>query len=144
MKTQLTDKILMGLFALCIATILATTQCGCRSLAPGGVYQGDKFLAQTEATITTSYTVVNTFLTWENDNRPWLATWPGITDAADKLRDDFPNWYRTANVMRDVYVAHPGDESAANLEKSIALLRAALVEATTYMTQVTAPNPPTP
>lgn len=139
-----TDKLLAGLLLLCIAAILATTQCGCRSLAPDGVYQGDKFLAQTEATITTSYQVVNTFLTWENDNRLWLASWPGITDAADKLRDDFPNWYRTANVMRDVYVAAPSGDSAANLEKSIALLRAALVEATTYMTQVTAPKPPTP
>lgn len=106
---------------------------GCRTLEPGGVYNGDKVLFEAETTIVTSYDLVNTFLKWEQENRAVLQTWPEIKKYADKLRTDYPHWHRTAVVIRDAYALAPNETQAAHLQKSLVLLRAALTEASGYM-----------
>lgn len=134
-----TDKLLAFLFVACIACILTTTQFGCRALAPGGVYDGQKVLYEAETTIPASYQLVNTFLEWEEANRELLQANPGVTGAADRLRRDYPKWYDTANAMRDAFIAAPSGDTEANLKKSLALLRAALNEAAKYMALATEP-----
>jgi len=136
---NLTGKLLAALFGLCLLTICATTQCGCRSLAPDGVYHGDTLRASAEATIVTSYDLVNTFLTWEFENRALLAGTPGVSAAANRMRVDFPKWYRSANALLDVYALAPSSDTQAQLTKALALLRTALVEAAGYMTAATLP-----
>lgn len=106
---------------------------GCRTLAPDGEYHGDKVLFEADTAITTSYALVDTFLKWEADNRDALKVWPEIKTYADKLRTDYPYWHRTAIALRDAYAASPSDAQAANLQKSLSLLRTSLVEASGYM-----------
>jgi len=106
---------------------------GCKSLAPGGAYNGDKVLFEAETSIVTSYELVNTFLKWEHENRDLLSKWPDIKKSADKMRVGFPQWYRTANALRDAYASNPDSDSQARLNQSLTLLRAALNEAAIYM-----------
>lgn len=137
MKTYLKklDGLLMLLAALCLAGGMATSQCGCRNLAPNGAYNGQKLLYDAETTITASYGLVNTFLTWETENRRLLAQNPGVTRAADKLRADFPRAYESANALRDAFIAAPSAGTDANLTKALTILRAAMMEAAKYMSQ---------
>ena len=134
---MLTDKILAGLFLACVATLLTTSQCGCRQLAPDGVYQGQKVLYEAENTISASYDLVNTFLNWEVTNRAICP--PAVTRGADRLRAEFPKAHDTANVLRDAYIASPGGGTEANLKSALTVLRAALGEAAKYMAQATQP-----
>lgn len=137
-ETITKDASKFGLVLLCGALALGAT--GCRNLAPDGVYKGDKVLLEAEAAIVTSYELVDTFLKWEKDNRALLAQWPEIKKGADSLRRQFPAWHRTANNLRDVYVANPSGTNAQNLSKALALLRTALAEAAMYMNYATQPK----
>jgi hypothetical protein len=54
----------LSLVAFCLAA------CGgCKSLAPGGIYDGDALLYNAEAAVVSSYAVFDTFVKWEYDNR---------------------------------------------------------------------------
>ena len=113
------------------------TQTGCQSsgvqVAPSGVYQGSDFLAQTDLAITSAYSVLDAFVNWELTNRPLLAGQPQITKAADHIRANAKKWFNSASALRDAYAASPTDGNRANLQRSIAVIQAALAEATAYM-----------
>jgi len=122
---------LLALVALLTIGALAP---GCtRSLDPAGVYAGDDVLHTTELTITTSYEVVQTFVTWEKENRAALAQYPELTKAADAMRSGAPQWFKSAHALRDAYAADPSPENRDQLQTSLRLLRAALTEAASYM-----------
>lgn len=141
-KVQTSEATVSGPLPLLLlgALSLGLMTSGCRSLAPGGAYQGDQVLYQAETTIVTSYEIVDTFLKWERTNQKLLAKWPDIHRAADRLRADYPQWYRTANALRDAYAANPDPATRDKLQTALALLRTALTEATGYMAQTTTPN----
>jgi hypothetical protein len=120
-----------NLLALVLVSLLAFT--GCRTLEPGGIYDGDDVLFHAETTIVTSYAMVDTFLKWEHDNRALLTQWPEVKKYADELRENYPQWYRTANNLRDAYALTRDEASAAQLSKYLVILRTALLEASAYM-----------
>lgn len=121
------------LFPFLLVGVTMTAAVGCRSLAPGGVYDGDKLLFESETTIVTSYDLVDTFLKWEQDNEQLLSKWPGIHKGAVKMRQDFPHWYNSANALHDAYEQTRDVETGKQLATTLALLRAALNEAAGYM-----------
>jgi hypothetical protein len=123
-----------GLFALVVITAIVCGT-GCRTLQPGGIYDGDDVLFHAETTIVTSYAMVDTFLKWEHENRALLTKWPEAKQYADELRQNYPLWYRTANNLRDAYALTREESTATELSKYLTLLRTALLEASAYMTK---------
>jgi len=122
---------LLTLFTLLPALLLA----GCGTLQTGGVYSDQKELYQIDSTINLSYEVIHTFVTWEMNSRAALASRPEITKAADRMRVGAPKWFGTAFALRDAYAAAPNDGTKSALETSLAVLQAAMTEATKYMAE---------
>lgn len=130
----------IGLLAV-LALLLCSPGMTCRQLDPAGVYQGDRFLFESEMAINTSYDMVKTFLTWEMNNREALAKFPEIGKAANRLRREYKGWHESAVALHDLYEINKTDENRTKLMNAISLLRAALAEATKYMTQAAQPLP---
>jgi len=108
---------------------------GCGTLQTGGVYSDQQDLYRIDATINLSYEVIHTFVTWEMNSRPVLTARPEITKAADRMRIGAPKWFGTAFALRDAYAAAPNDGTKSALETSLAVLQAAMAEATRYMAE---------
>lgn len=127
----------MGLVGVMVALAMCLVGGGCRALAPGGVYNGDKVLAQSELAISTSHDVASAFLKWEKANRSVLPQ--EVKQFAFNLRRDYPQWHATAYAVRDSYVA--GGSDATALQKAIAVLQTAVAQAAGYMTASVKANP---
>lgn len=127
------NKIKIKTVVAAVLALVVLVAVGCRSLAPGGVYDGDKLLYESEVTIVTSYNLVDAYLKWEADNEVLLRKWPEIHQSAQKLRTEFPQWYNSANALHDAYEATRDVETGKKLATTVALLRAALNEAALYM-----------
>lgn len=121
-----------ALLALC-ALLLS----GCTTLAPEGVYHGDRVLYNAELATTTSYDLLKTFLDWETANRPALVKWPQIHAAATEIRAHWEQWFTTAYALHDAYAADPTSANAAALQRSLNVLRTAMAQAAGYMAQAT-------
>ncbi len=128
------------LFALLAVTLLA----GCGTLAPNGPYGGDRALYDADLTITTSYDAFHNFVTWEYQNRQALAQWPEIKLAADHVRRNGRQWITSATALRDAYAANPSSGTRDALNTSVSVIRAALMEATRYMSTAQVTTSPTP
>lgn len=120
------------LFALC--SLLLS---GCTTLAPEGVYHGDKVLYNAELATTTSYDLLKTFLDWERANQAPLAEWPKIHESAEYIRAHWEQWFTTAYALHDAYAADPTSANAAALQRSLNVLRTAMAQAAGYMAQAT-------
>jgi len=131
-------SLLLGLLAAVAS--LAFTACGSHDLDPAGAYQGDTFLYQADLTITTSYSLLNGFVSWEYQNRALLAGTPQVTKAADNIRAQAKQWFASAHALRAAYAVNPTPENKANLTKILGIIQAVLLEASTYM----AAPPPAP
>lgn len=124
-------------FALAVALL-----CGaCRSLDQSGPYKGDQALYSADITITTSYQLFDTFVTWEFANRAALTARPEIRAAADKVRAHAKEWIGSAIVLREAYAANPTTANRDKLTLSLGVLQAALNEATKYLVQTPPPTP---
>lgn len=116
---------------------------GCqRTLAPGGVYHQDQVLYETDNAITSMHDVLQTFITWEAQNRAALAQFPEIKKTADLLFDNGPSWFASAVALRDAYKLDPGAANKAALQTSLDIIRAALREAAAHMAAHQALAPP--
>lgn len=102
-------------------------------LAPTGVYAGDKVLFEADQTLTTGYDLLDAFVKWEKDFRPMLQGTPEIKQAADKIRRNAPDWFRTGFKLRDAYAANPGESNRTAVATSISVIRAALAESAFYL-----------
>jgi hypothetical protein len=120
---------------------------GCQSarLSADGPYK-DPILFRADQAITTGYKTLHAFVKWEYANRQ--AVDREVTRAADHIRENASNWIDTAIILRDTYAANPNDANRSRLEQSIAILEAALNEATKYLVQQPDPSgqarPPVP
>ncbi len=123
--------------ALPVAAIVSV---GCRGLAPSGVYQGDAVLHNSELAIASSYDVIHAFLKFEQENRAALAAVPEIKRSADAIRLNAKQWFASAHALHDAYKLSPTTANKTALESSLAVLRAALAEATAHMTTVAQPK----
>lgn len=128
---------------LFLLPLIAIAIGGCGTLDKAGVYQGDQTLYTAELVIVTSKDVVQTFVTWELQNRAALARTPEVTKAADFLRRNFPKWKKSADALHDAYKLDPSTPNKTALENALAVLRTALTEAAGYMSRA-AMSPPTP
>lgn len=132
-------KNMIGLAMLSLALF---TMAGCaHNLAPGGVYNGDKILYESENAINTFHDQVRDFLIWEKDNRAVLPV--EVSRAADFIRLNEQKWINSANAAHDAYQKTPGDPNKKDaLQLSLNLLQTALREAAAYMiaSQKVAPN----
>ena len=131
-------KLIPSLFAV----VMLTAFSACGTLAPG-VYNKDEILYRADTAITTSYDVLHTFVKFEYTNRAALASRPEIKKAADNIRAHAPLWIGSAIALREAYAAAPTPENRDKLQASIAVLRAALLEATNYLA-TSQPQVPTP
>jgi hypothetical protein len=106
---------------------------GCGTLNPAGAYGGDAVLYQADQTISTSFAVLDQFVTWEKSAAPTLVDQPQIHAAAERIRQEAPAWFAHAIAVRDAYAANKTAENAAALNVALAVIQQALTEATTYM-----------
>lgn len=130
----------IGLIGLAMLCIVGPVGCGKTTLAPAGVYQGDKVLYNAEKTITTSYRLFDSFLKWELQYRSILPV--EVSRAADTIRLNAKKWITSAGNIRDAYAANPTAENRDKLKLALDLIDTALSEATVYMAnnQANAPN----
>lgn len=117
--------------------LLALGMTGCGTLNKSGVYGGDKTLYAADLTITTSYDVMHTFVSWEYQNRKALAGIPEIKKYADTVRTGAKKWIATAVALRDAYSASPTQTNADSLNRALNVLREAVTQSTGYLTQAT-------
>lgn len=132
------NKSLSALAVAGLAAALLFAGTACAPLAPGGVYQGDQVLHKAELITTTSYDVIHTYVTWEQENRAALARFPEIKQSADVMRRNAKQWFSTANALHDAYVANPTPENRDALNTALAVLQSALSEAVKYMSTAAA------
>ncbi len=111
---------------------------GCRSLDPAGVYQSDQVLYNAHLSITTSYDVIHTFVTWEYQNRAVLAKFPKVRETADAFRKNSKQWFTTAEAMADAYKADPSQQNKDALTTALNILNAALNQAALQMSTAAA------
>ncbi len=100
-------KLLIVSLVLGLTALFSSVGCNSTKVAPAGAYHGDSVLYSADLTLTSSYTVLDTFLTWEYTNRAALAGNPGITKAADNIRTNAKHWFSSAEALRDAYAASP-------------------------------------
>lgn len=123
-----------SLIVLCaILGVFGAGLTGCASMDASGPYKGDKALYVADLTITTSYTVLEKFVTFEYQNREALAGQPAIKAMADKIRINAPTWFQNAEIARDAYAAHPVSANLTALQNSIQVIQAAIQAASAYM-----------
>lgn len=127
----------MNKVVLLAALVFGLVGCeGCKtSVAPEGVYKGDNYLYQSELAINTAYTVLHTYVSWENDNREVLSNHPEIKNSADTIRTHAKEWFKTARAAHDVYKVNPTDANKKAFELTMSAIRSALAEALNYMTE---------
>lgn len=118
----------MGL-VLCFSVI------GCGTLNKSGVYNGDKFLYSTDLTLVTSKDVLQAFVSWEKNNRAAINN-PDIKKAADSIRLGAPKWYASALAVRDAYAANPSTDNKNAVVSVLAVIQAAVTQASSYMVTV--------
>jgi hypothetical protein len=128
MKLQ---KLMTSLLLVCAFMCVAATGCNKTTLAPDGIYQGDKTLYQAENAINTAHENFVEFYRWEKQYRDILPV--EVSRAADYMRQNEQQWIGTANALHDAYEKTPTAENKDKLALSVNLLQTALHEAAAYM-----------
>lgn len=106
----------------------------CSTVTTDGPYKGDTFLYHVDKTIKSAYVITDEFLKLEMGLR--LADHPlppEVTQAADKIRADFPRWLASAKAFRDAYLANPNQENKNALMKSLDMLQLLSNQALQYL-----------
>ena len=128
-------KIIAGLLLAITVLIPTCSLTGCRILDPAGVYGTDQVLFNADTTIATSYDLLHSYVKWEFENRAALAGYPEVKQSADHIRANARPWIASALALRDAYAANPTGDNRDRLLQTLAVIRAALTEATKYMAQ---------
>jgi hypothetical protein len=131
---------IIGLLALATICFVGPAGCNKSTLAPAGVYQGDKILYNADKAITTTYKQFDTFLKWELQYRSVLPV--EVSRAADTIRLNAKKWIDSASALRDAYAAQPNPANRDKLQLALDLIDTAFDEAVKYMAanQANAPN----
>ena len=107
--------------------------CSGLRLEEGGAYQGDEVLYTADKTIVNSYKLLDSFVTWEHQNRAVLPA--EVSRAADQVREKASTWTDSAIALREAYALNPNSENRSALERAVSILQAALAEAAKYMVE---------
>lgn len=124
------------LFMFSVATValfLGLSGCATGRLDTSGPYRGNATLYATDASIDAAFRVLDVFMSFQMQQR---ANLPADVNAfADKTRRDAPLWAKRIIALRDAYAANPTPDGKANLDTVLALLRAAVVQASAYLVE---------
>ena len=133
-----TNRFLPVLLFAAVALALA----GCPSVAPGGAYNGDATLYQSDLIANSAADTFTAFVTWEHQNRTTLAVVPEIRKLSDDVNLNSKQWLKSYFAVRDAYAAAaPADKSKFNLASAIGPIQAALSQIAIYMVKPAAPTP---
>jgi hypothetical protein len=122
------------LFALILLPLV-----GCALLDPAA----DPLLVRADQSIRSSFSTVNSFLTYCNNNRDFVATIPEVADAGNQLQRTYPAAHDSAWAMRRTYAANKSAENKATLETWLAILDTATEQAQKHLLKLSsAPNAP--
>lgn len=103
---------------------------GCQTtLQSGGAYNGDYALYNADLTISTSYELIHSFVSWEYANRELLKRTPQLKEFADHVRLNYPNWHRAAMSCRNAYALSKSKTDHTALQMSLDVLREAAHQA---------------
>lgn len=127
------NKSWKGAVGMLAVGLILFSQVGCAKLAPGGVYNGDKYLYRTDQSITAADRVMHAFVKWEYENRTLLRGTPQVTMAADQIRKNADVWVATAIGLREAYASNPTAEGKKKLDSAMDILRQAIQSATLYL-----------
>lgn len=131
---------IIGLLSLAVLLVAIPAGCGNSTLAPAGLYHGDKTLYAAEKATTSAYKEFQTFVKWEAE---WRAVLPvEVSRSADVVRANAKKWIDSAGALRDAYVRTPTAENKDKLELTLNIIDTALREAVKYMSdnKAIAPN----
>lgn len=130
-------------FSIAVLFLTLGGPAGCQhNLDPAGPYKGDKVLYEADGAIITGHDLLQDFVTWEKDYRPTLAKFPEIRKLADVVVEKGPSWFSTALALRDAYKADPTAANKGALQTGVSVLKAAISEATKYLTDQKSAAPP--
>jgi hypothetical protein len=121
-------------FALLGAVVIPFSGCA-RTLATGGVYQGDKVLFEADRAIDGAYETLHAFVTWEYENRAALSAYPEIGEAAKEVRLHAREWIDDAMALRDAYATNPTGVNRTKLQRAISVLRKGLAIAARHQSK---------
>lgn len=108
---------------------------GCKTrLAQGGAYTSPT-LYEADLVISTSWSICDSVVRWESDNRELLAQVPEIKRAADEIRQHAPTALRAAIAARDAYEAAGTEEAGLTLDGALTGLRQVATEAMSLLSQ---------
>lgn len=117
-----------------LSILLLALLVGCGTLDKSGAYAGNTFLYQSDQTVNTAYTALDSFESWELANRAaLLATNPKIKVEADYIRTNAPQWFKSYFALRSAYLANPTGSAQADITATISLIQTALTQATEYL-----------
>ena len=103
---------------------------GCKTqLETPGVYNGDRVLYDADLTITTAFTLIDSVLLWESNNRELLSAIPEIRKACDKIRIKAPPVLQAAINARDAYSENRTTENRLTLDGALSLARSVATDA---------------
>lgn len=112
---------------------LVITGCN-RTLAPEGVYAGDKVSYDTDLAVSASKNIIQSFLNFELQNRAFLAqSYPQVTQYADKLRTDGKAALQSAAVASKAYHDNPTAQNKAAFDKAMAAVDALVAGAQQFL-----------
>lgn len=111
---------------------------GCAAVAPGN----DPVIVNAERTISDARSTFALLTKTEYDTYPALkAANPTVAAQirtfTNKVRTNQKQWLQTATDLKDSYAANKNDTTKSDLEKALAILTAATVEATRYVATMT-------
>lgn len=115
-----------------LSLFLVASLCGCAAIQPGN----DPTVVNAERTIASAQAVVDSFLSFEYQNRPSLPY--NVTKAADKLRVEFPVALNHALALKASYQGAKSADTANALSIALEVLRTLQATANSYLAKPTA------
>lgn len=118
---------------LLLTLAMLAVGCGKTTLQKGGVYADKEVLYNADKTIVNAYSLMDTFVAWEFQNRAVLPA--DVTKIADRVRTEAKAYIKSAIALRDAYAIAPTEETKTKLETTLTIIRQLMVEVTTHMTK---------
>jgi hypothetical protein len=128
-----TIRLLMIALALFGPVVLSITTSGCKTAPPtadSGYIAGDPVVVNAEKTIAISFDAIDRFLAWERVNRATAG--PEVKAAADRIRKEAPDAFRTARAVLRAYKENRSPEQGALLNEWLAALSTLAARATVH------------
>lgn len=119
------------------ASAVSFTGCA-TTLDPQGVYHGDKVTYVADEVTVSLFEVLDGFTEWELRNRAVLSDRPKVHAFAQKIRTEAPTWFASLSAVKKAYAANPTAANKQAFEQALAVIRAAVTEATIYLTNSSA------